>query len=401
MARFHQQTYDIRPPLRIACLTTFYPLYLRKFYANQPFFKNESYIRQQEMLLDDLFGWSDFFPRNFRKLGHNAMEIVANAEWLQKQWAAEHHQRYQENNWIHDIVIAQLKEFQPDVLFIEDCFTFTSAKIQEIRSKISSIKFVLLHHGARDEGITAFKEADLVVTNFQWLSEKLKRQKIGSVVLKHAFETTILDKLEKQKRCYEVSFVGSLFPVHHRRYRLLRYLSDKVPISIWTPSLNTSISALIVSCLKSIFKGRLKSFVDHEINLPIRKRFRGQAFGQEMYQVFHDSKITVSVHEDAQNGASNMRLFEATGVGTCLVTDWQENLPELFEPEKEVVTFRSPEECVEKIKWLLAHPRERDAVARAGQARTLRDHTFKQRAAQIIDIIERNLKPERQYHNFR
>ena len=86
-----------------------------------------------------------------------------------------------------------------------------------------------------------------------------------------------------------------------------------------------------------------------------------------------------------------MRLYEATGVGTCLLTDWKPNLHELFEPDKEVVAYQSPEECVEKIKWLLEHPEERERIAQAGQARTLQKHTFAQRAIQLNEIIQTNL----------
>ena len=45
----------------------------------------------------------------------------------------------------------------------------------------------------------------------------------------------------------------------------------------------------------------------------------------------------------AKSYANNMRLYEATGVGALLVTDWKENLGEMFEPGKEVVAYRSPE----------------------------------------------------------
>jgi spore maturation protein CgeB len=75
-------------------------------------------------------------------------------------------------------------------------------------------------------------------------------------------------------------------------------------------------------------------------------------------------------------------------VGTCLVTEWRKNLSEFFEPDKEVVTYRSPEECLEKIKWLLEHPEECQAIAKSGQARTLKDHTFSQRAVQLDGIIK-------------
>jgi len=87
-----------------------------------------------------------------------------------------------------------------------------------------------------------------------------------------------------------------------------------------------------------------------------------------------------------------MRLFEATGVGSCLVTDWRKNIRELFEPDREVVTYRSPEECVEKATWLLDHPRERLEIARAGQARALKDHTFVPRGAQLDAIVRSALR---------
>ncbi len=91
------------------------------------------------------------------------------------------------------------------------------------------------------------------------------------------------------------------------------------------------------------------------------------------------------------NSASNMRLFEATGVGSCLVTDWKANLNRLFEPDREIVTYESADECAEKVKWLLAHPEERRTIALAGQRRTLKDHSYMQRRVQLDDLIRRSL----------
>jgi spore maturation protein CgeB len=39
----------------------------------------------------------------------------------------------------------------------------------------------------------------------------------------------------------------------------------------------------------------------------------------------------------------------------------------------------------------LEHPQEREAIAQAGQARTLKDHTFDQRAIELDYIIRREL----------
>jgi spore maturation protein CgeB len=85
-------------------------------------------------------------------------------------------------------------------------------------------------------------------------------------------------------------------------------------------------------------------------------------------------------------------LFEATGVGTLLVTDWKKNLHEMFEPGKEVVSYRTPEECAEMIQYYLEHNEERVAIARAGQQRTLRDHTYSKRMPELVDIIQKYRK---------
>ena len=110
-----------------------------------------------------------------------------------------------------------------------------------------------------------------------------------------------------------------------------------------------------------------------------------------MYKVLYNSKITVNCHGDLAVYAANMRLFEATGVGTLLVTDWKENLHEMFEPGKEVVAYRTPEECAELIRYYLEHDDEREAIACAGQQRTLREHTYYQRMEELVDIVRKYL----------
>jgi spore maturation protein CgeB len=86
-----------------------------------------------------------------------------------------------------------------------------------------------------------------------------------------------------------------------------------------------------------------------------------------------------------------LRLYEATGMGALLLTDWKDDLGDIFETDREVVTYRSPEECAEKARYYLDHPDERAAIAEAGQRRTLRDHTWLKRMEEFVGIVERHL----------
>lgn len=78
-------------------------------------------------------------------------------------------------------------------------------------------------------------------------------------------------------------------------------------------------------------------------------------------------------------------------MGALLITDWKENLHEMFEPGQEVVAYHSPEECAELVQYYLTHDVERKAIANAGQQRTLRDHTYDKRMQEFVDIVQNYL----------
>jgi spore maturation protein CgeB len=107
-----------------------------------------------------------------------------------------------------------------------------------------------------------------------------------------------------------------------------------------------------------------------------------------MFQQIRESKAVLNKHIDiSANNSSNMRLYEVTGVGSCLITDWKRDVARNFDPDHEIITYRSPAECLEKVSYLLDHDNVRQQIARAGQLRTLRDHTFDSRAPQLASAI--------------
>ena len=103
--------------------------------------------------------------------------------------------------------------------------------------------------------------------------------------------------------------------------------------------------------------------------------------------------MTFNCHVDvAGRFAGCQRLYEATGVGTLLITDQKENMCEFFEPGKEVVTYEHEDDLVEKVRYYSTHDREREAIAKAGQQRTLRNHTIQERVKELMPILSRVLR---------
>jgi spore maturation protein CgeB len=111
-----------------------------------------------------------------------------------------------------------------------------------------------------------------------------------------------------------------------------------------------------------------------------------------MYRTLARSCITLNRHINvAENNANNMRLYEATGVGAMLLTDRKDNLHKLFDIDHEVVAYSSKEEAAEMVRYYLDHPDEMVRIAQAGQARTLREHTYGQRMQELVPILKRHM----------
>jgi spore maturation protein CgeB len=78
------------------------------------------------------------------------------------------------------------------------------------------------------------------------------------------------------------------------------------------------------------------------------------------------------------------RTFEVPGCGGFLLTEKAEDLQTYYDIGTEIACFDGTRDLVDKIKYYLAHEDERMAIAQAGYARTLRDHTYGTRFEEIF-----------------
>ncbi len=63
----------------------------------------------------------------------------------------------------------------------------------------------------------------------------------------------------------------------------------------------------------------------------------------------------------------------------------------MFDVGREVAAYRTPEECAQTIRHYLDHADACRAMARAGQARTLRDHTYRIRMQELVEIVHKRM----------
>jgi len=396
--------------MKILILAHAYPSFLNVLYGADTRLAERSYAQQWESLASECHTWANAaWPRALAPFGYETEVVTINNKPLQTAWAAEHGVRFRAKRWIEDIAEAQIERARPVVILSTTYNVFPPGWIRHIRERFSQLRGFITWCGAPYKDASAFRESDLVLSCIPELVDEFRAMGCQAEHLNHAFYPQVLAALDRSAQPdIALSFIGQIIiasSFHTARAELLERLAQEVPLTIYSPSLGRTKPRPLRTAVRESIRltatglrragapawalARIpvlgESLNWHQAPRPLsprlRKLTRPGVFGLEMFRTLSRSAVTVNNHIDvSEKCASNMRLFEATGVGTCLLTDWKPNLADLFEPESEVVTYRNADECVERARWLLDHPTECEKIAQAGQQRTLKDHTFSARA---------------------
>ena len=372
--------------LRFLIVNTDYPSYIRTFYAQNPELESQSYEEQFKARMDSLFGVADFYSSNLKKLGHEARDILANHEPLQFAWAREHGMKVtksyrlrfglrrglvpwlvKDRRWVHEILMAQVREYKPDIFYNIAMDGISNDFMREVKPYV---KLVIGQHAAPLPAVECYDAYDLVVSSLPNLVDYFNASGIPSELFKFGFEPRLLLKLKEENSKTPIVHVGGYGRVHQERNILLEKLAESFEIKFWGYG------------IQNLPK-----------DSPIRRSYCGEAWGLKMYHVRYNSRMTINKHITAVAGryCNNMSLYEATGVGTLLVTDYKDNLHEIFVPDKEVIAYHDADDCAEKIDFYLSHEDERAKIAQAGQQRTLTEHTYFYRMQELVEIVRKYL----------
>ncbi len=480
----------------------------RRAYAGDPGLALRPYEEQLAGVLAQKLVYGDAFSRALRTLGHEAFEVIADLEPLQRRWAAERGLSPARAPTREEILLAQIEALRPEVVCFQDIHALRYELRRDLRQRFPFLELVVIFRGAPRVTSELYRElatADLLVASSPLVHTRCRAAGLAPELVYHSFDESVLPLLgagPESGSPIDFSFAGSsgYGGVHRRRHRALAALLEATPLRAWLvegpdgaepdaadagsepvlesiaelqpgsrvalygageaglrfrrllarfrPDVEVACFAdgrkrgqhdgleiaapealaarrdldlvLVASAQRAAIAAELRArglgrfrvvpafFYQSEdwaseesgdfwrSQRPLARAFPGRCrpalFGLDLYRMLWRSRLTFNAHgESALGTADNLRLFQATGVGACLLTDAASNLRDLFEPDREVVTWEGPEECVEKVRYLLAHEAERRAIAAAGQSRALREHTALERAREVDALLQRAL----------
>lgn len=377
---------------RLLEIATTYETYLNYFYDKNRNVDSLSYEELYSLLAEDSFAESDFIHRHLKEIGIESKVVFYNNLTLQRKWKKEI-----EDCDPFEILMSQIEEYEPDVVYVSDMTALSKEQLLKVKN-YTSIKrvrmvgfwFFLLTNQSINEVINLF---DQVYTGANNYVDIYRKQGINAKLLRHSFEPSVYEKCAGRDRKNDVVFLGNIFlgkDVHSNRIEMLKRLIDSgVPYSFYGGIYGGESGGSVLRRIKNSVcpdkEQRMIRFItdnNKQNNYP-------NVFGMDYYRILSEHMICINSHIKAVGqGAGNMRMFEATGMGACLLTDAKDENAAIFEVDKEIVTYSDMEEFQDKVKWLVENPDRAMQIAKAGQEKTFQVHSYKNKALKLNEYLQ-------------
>ncbi|WP_029010121.1 glycosyltransferase [Azospirillum halopraeferens] len=352
--------------MRLQQIVTYYDVYLGTFHRAAPDVAALPYDRQLDRLLADGFSAGHVLAPYFRPLGFETEFVVANWVSGQGQWARERGiEPPADPEAAMRLCVERVDRFRPDILLISDPIGLDA---RFLRSLAHRPRLVMAWRQASIPDGTDWRGFDILLSGDDGCLRRA--QELGArrtVRFRPGFPRWIAEMLADEPRRNDVVFCGQISREHRERANGLARVAEAAERS--GAGFGTDFHLL----------GDAEGI--------LARHNRGALWGMAMYRAIRHGRIGLNVHIDITGRAMNIRMQETTGLGTMLLTEADPSLGEQFVPGREVETYASAGELTEKIRYFLDHPDKREAIARRGQERCLRDWSMESRVTELADLI--------------
>lgn len=249
---------------------------------------------------------------------------------------------------IASITNEDVKRFSSDISFVGSLYT-EKCPYNRLKEENSYLKGYL-------DGII---EAQLKVYGYNFLEECLTDEMVKEFKSKVPFYCFPEKSNHNEKAALAHLYLGNKV-TEQERLRLLKAVSEKYSLDLYTGSDTKDLPYAHV-------RGLAKSMT-------------------EMPKIFHLSRINLNFTSKPIRTGLPLRIWDILGAGGFVLTNYQSEIPEYFEIGRELETYSSEEELLEKISYYLQHEEERQIIARNGYEKAKKNYSLNVRVEQMVSI---------------
>ena len=355
--------------LKIIQLESFYTHFLNQIYENDERLKDLPFQTQIKYLLNTGFSAGQNFVPFLNPHQWETHYIVLNNVWAQVRWANENGKTSVKS--LSEILLHQINDIEPDVLFISDVPGFDFDLIPHFKRRpliVAWLATVINHQ-------LPWHEVDVILSGISDVRNKIHELGAKSAEKFMSAAPYYFQANQQHTVSNNIAFAGSFIPgIHDDRARqvdrLSHYLTDSC-IDVFT----ANTFALSEGC---------------------RVNFFPPVYGNDLVNTYANYSMVLDARgnfdlskEKVLAETANMRIFEATKAGALLFTENSPNLSEYFDINREIVTYNDFDELKDKINYYSRpeNTEERETIARQGRYRTIKDHSIESRANWLEKIL--------------
>lgn len=106
----------------------------------------------------------------------------------------------------------------------------------------------------------------------------------------------------------------------------------------------------------------------------------------QMPLVFAGSRINLNISLRSIHSGIPLRVLDIMACGGFVLSNWQPEIAECFGEGVEIVTFRSLEECMDKVWYYLSHEEERRQIAEAGYRKVKEKFSYEAGVGRLFGV---------------
>jgi len=192
-----------------------------------------------------------------------------------------------------------------------------------------------------------------------------------------------LDEVRQQASATDVDYLPlACLPSMHKPYQQVQTGSGVCFVGNRDTARDRILQPLLDEQLGLTIYGNY--FLQHKLFWQHMRAFRPAIKNEAMGRVYAKYQASLNIHARVVRAGTNMRTFECAAYGIAQIIEHRDGIENLFEPEQEVLLFRSLEECKGHIIRLADDRKLAATLSERARKRALAEHSYQHRLKKIL-----------------
>lgn len=299
-------------------------------------------------------------------------------------------------SWVYDSPYIHVYSYT----ILNDCnyvFLFDYAVYEELKlAGIGTVYYLPL--AVNEKRLAGFEESDIDAMDISFVGSlytEPKHRLYDKFQGIDAYSKGYLEAIiQAQKRVYGYNFLKDLLTPDILAQLQKAYPTDPNALTVMSPEaiyadfvFSRQVTALerqeILTMLGKSHRVHLYTN-DQSLEIPGVKNWGPADYYREMPLIFHQTKINLNITLRSIKTGIPLRAMDIMGSGGFLLTNFQSELLEYFEPDRDFVYYNDYQDLQDKVDYYLTHEKERKEIAASGCKKVREEHTYRKRIKEML-----------------